>query len=291
VSLDSRLLAACNVAYFADAGFAGPLTDETPYTKLVGFLEPPHILVGGDFGINSALVGRIAEGVLITFRGTIGFDDTTRTESQRVLDWAQDFHATMIDRGDMPGLVHSGFSAALDSLSDQVDEFVDGRRCLFAGHSKGAALATLAAYRYSKRCSRPTVCTTFGGPRVGDAAFAKAFADSPVSLVRYEAAGDLVPRTPLDLRAAEILANSLGVEFPHADYCPVGQLLFIENDGGVKRPMGIAESAVVECESLFDVGARFISGGGASGIRRSHSIEEGSLYWRALNSQTKGAAA
>ncbi len=69
------------------------------------------------------------------------------------------------------GFVHSGFQESLDDLWDDIVSFIDTHeyhRLYFAGHSLGAALATLAAARLNK-------CTvyTFGSPRVGGRKFIK----------------------------------------------------------------------------------------------------------------------
>jgi triacylglycerol lipase len=71
--------------------------------------------------------------------------------------------------------VHRGFYEALDrvwpKLTSRLGDLATGRTVWFCGHSLGAAIATLAAYRYDRTRG---VCT-FGSPRVGDAQFAATF--------------------------------------------------------------------------------------------------------------------
>lgn len=73
------------------------------------------------------------------------------------------------------GRVHGGFKGALDRiwprLSARLQHLSAGRTIWFAGHSLGAALATLAADLFPDARG---VCT-LGSPRVGDETFAAAF--------------------------------------------------------------------------------------------------------------------
>src|SRR5205085_8019711 len=130
-----------------------------------------------------AVIGRIAEGQVICYRGTLGFDDETRPESQRILDWVQDFHAELVAWRGLSGLCHGGFTRAVDSLEEGLKPFLSTKNRIFTGHSKGGAMAQLAARWYCATRQRPSVCSTFGAPRAGNEQFALAFENSPVSLV------------------------------------------------------------------------------------------------------------
>ena len=65
--------------------------------------------------------------------------------------------------------VHDGFEDALDEVWSSVSRELANLQCpvFYAGHSLGAALATIAASRRP-----PTAVYTFGSPRVGNKAFA-----------------------------------------------------------------------------------------------------------------------
>jgi len=92
-----------------------------------------------------------------------------------------------------PGKVHAGY---LEALLDVVEEvkvllYRAPRPLYFTGHSMGGALATLAA----TLPPGPDAAYSFGAPRVGDAAFARAL-DRVVRVVNGD---DIAPRYPLPL--------------------------------------------------------------------------------------------
>lgn len=105
-------------------------------------------------------------------------------------DWATDLHARLVPWS-AGGQVHQGFAEALNAAWETIAAglaAVTGRR-LYAGHSLGAALATLAASRQP-----PQTLYTYGSPRVGDLAFTQAA--SSVDHHRYTNCCDIVCRVP-----------------------------------------------------------------------------------------------
>lgn len=106
-------------------------------------------------------------------------DDAWTNLRSFMLDWWGDAKAPPVPvRRRSPRRVHAGFRQDLESIwpvigsrLDQLHRRRPGRRVWFTGHSLGGALATLAADRYA----RTTGIYTFGAPRVGNRAFAKAF--------------------------------------------------------------------------------------------------------------------
>lgn len=126
-------------------------------------------------------------------------------------DWLTDFNA-IPDSWAGAGLVHQGFARAFDLVWDEVtaslDKNVPSDCPLFiAGHSLGAALATLAA-----SLRRPRALYTFGSPRVGDDDFGEALAG--VRIFRVVNNRDVVTTVPAP------------VPFHH-----VGQLHYINHKG------------------------------------------------------------
>lgn len=97
------------------------------------------------------------------------------------------------DRGQ--GNVHKGFSDALDEVWQELRKYIAAlhtgpRTIWFAGHSLGAALATLAAARYG----RAQGVYTFGSPRVGDTVFRDHF---PTNIYRVVNGRDVITTVPL----------------------------------------------------------------------------------------------
>jgi Lipase (class 3) len=92
---------------------------------------------------------------------------------------------------DKGGKVHRGFAEALSEVRPSLDLALQALKCraLFAGHSLGAAMATLMA-----SLQHPACLYTFGSPCVGDADFVFTLKD--VDIRRYVDCCDLVTRVP-----------------------------------------------------------------------------------------------
>ena len=143
---------------------------------------------------------------IIAFRGTqapsLIFQDPEKFFKVVVDDWLNDANAALVTGTDLPGKVHRGFLASLDSLWPDLGQFLqanhDKTRPLYVtGHSKGGGLAYLAAYRLWKNNFAPAATYTFAAPRAGDAAFAAVFDDKLKSNTwRIEYRDDIVPHLP-----------------------------------------------------------------------------------------------
>jgi len=130
-----------------------------------------------------------ADFVVVAFRGTQPdkWKDIIADASLVLVPWKN-------------GLVHLGFKRAFEAIRPQLDTVLarlgPGRTLWFCGHSLGAALATLAADHYAGTCR---VCT-LGSPRVGDSAFANAFAAKlSRKSFRYVHDHDVVTHVPLPI--------------------------------------------------------------------------------------------
>ena len=271
--LDAKLLAICRVASRVRA--PGVFTDDSADFAECGFLDLPVSVIGGPDGINAALVGKIAEGTVVCYRGTLSPDDETRTVQQRIFDWAQDFEAVLaLWAGPPHGLIcHLGFATALDSIRST---FGGEDSVIFTGHSKGGAMAQLAALRHWEMTRRPVRCVTFGAPRAGGVEFQGAIEASGVSITRYENAGDIVPHVPLCPR----LAKHLGLPVRQIDFRSVGSLAYVDS-GEVVRPADLYEELQVYGSAIAQL-ARSIAGG-PKAIRDAHSIDRRGGYWNAVH--------
>lgn len=120
------------------------------------------------------------------------------------------------------GNVHSGFLHALDSvwptiISTLAEVQNNAQPFWLTGHSLGAALATLAAARFSLEQAKPIAgLYDFGQPRVGDSEFARLLnAELNTRFFRFVNNSDLVTRVP---------SRELG-------YRDVGSIRFFDADG------------------------------------------------------------
>lgn len=149
--------------------------------------------------------------IIVVFRGT----------QPKVLgDWVTD--ALAIPVPGPAGLVHDGFNRALDTIwkdvTDTIASFQDKAQSIwFAGHSLGAALATLAAaYRVIAHDRTINGIYTYGSPRVGDRDFSRVYDQELASRTfRFVNNNDLVARVPMRSRL-----------FSH-----VGSLRYFDTDG------------------------------------------------------------
>lgn len=183
------------------------------------WLEPPLELTSRS--IDLALVGRFAEGVVVAFRGTLPPLDL-KPGSWRIVgppfvqwpaiirDWLNNLNgipkpdSPAADRPRLPGRVHPGFASSLDGLWPGLVAAIGGLRSgnaplrlYFTGHSKGGALANLAALCARQAWPDAAVkAATFGAPRAGDESFALAYRAAGIDCQRYEVDGDLVPDIP-----------------------------------------------------------------------------------------------
>ncbi len=257
-SLHARLLCACDCAYeIVEEGVFKPVST---YRPPIGFA--PEVQAILQKGLHACLVGSIPEGILIAFRGTLypfGPGDWIR-------DWAHDFEVKPMSLPGEIGSVHSGFWSALDTLWPHLTKAVDAidpqqeRPLFLAGHSKGGALATLAAWRARSLWNRPVgEVVTFASPRAGDAAFRKTYEAAGIDQTRYEYGDDLVPHLPPDLQLVALLTRLpyLPGAFPAFDYQHVGKLLYRAEGGALPGdPMTVARERVKRLTRLFAKGPR-----------------------------------
>jgi triacylglycerol lipase len=169
--------------------------------------------------------------IVVAFRGT---------EPKKLRDWFTDLDAELVPGA--VGRVHHGFSRALRYVWDEIYADIErirqqdvldlgevvrghptgkgekgGHSLWLTGHSLGGALATLAAGRLSLgEPDRPVRgLYTFGQPRVGDAAFARAFnATLKAKSFRFVNNNDVVTR---------VAPRSLG-------YSHIGSLRYFDAD-------------------------------------------------------------
>jgi hypothetical protein len=281
-TLEGRLACACNCAY--DIVISGDLPTDPANNYYVGagFLKKPTAFVD-DTGIHACLVGTTPDGVVMAFRGTLSFALTDRTSLR---DWLNNFAAKPVRLDWLPAnssaSAHSGFLKALQDLvakgalaevDHQLGGAGPGANLLITGHSKGGAVAPLAALQIWTTTTTPSQVVTFAAPRVGDPAFADIYGNAHIEHIRYEFQDDIVPHAPPSLGG--VLAGLENVPWlgtllsglQQYDYEPLGELRFIDWSNAI-----VADSTVLNFRRLAHL-AEIILTEQWSVFSRDHEIQ------------------
>src|SRR5436190_11320025 len=151
--------------------------------KVIGFSEVQLIDNDG----SQAYRFRNEHDVVLACRGT---------EPTQWNDIRADANAVMSVLGTL-GNVHSGFNREVDDLWPMLEELLRGVRqpVWFCGHSLGAAMATICAYRCTKSsiATDPKELHTFGSPRVGCKRYIR---HAEIRHYRWVHNNDIVTRVP-----------------------------------------------------------------------------------------------
>lgn len=252
MSMTLRLLSAAEHTYeISRDGLVPPRGSgaAAPASAFVGWApNSPVGYAAGDGDLDAGLVGRVAEGVIVALRGTI---IKWRGEPRHVVaDWVNDGDIPLAAKPGFPGQVHIGFHRSFLAIWQELrpeivqkvseaDAQKGGPSTIYVtGHSKGGAVAYLAAWRLKLDFpNHPIVVRTFAAPRVGDAAFKAAYEAELTDHIRYELEGDVVPNVPLTNAFIEAFGVKPWIlELLSAGgkgYVSVGKLGYIRNDGSI----------------------------------------------------------
>jgi hypothetical protein len=178
------------------------------------------------------------------------------------LDWMNNADSLSTANRNYPGAVHRGFARSADRLWDSegsspgIEAHVEAllvagapRRLYVTGHSKGGALANLAAWRARGRWPDivPRV-VTFAAARAGDEAFKAAYEQAGIRCTRYEVRADLVPLLPpgpdLPPMLREFLDRLPGIEIGDLDYAGVASACWAGARSGKTCCTGSAPSCM-----------------------------------------------
>jgi len=239
--LNCTLLCASGAAYDIDPVTA-QYTPDPIFSNAVDYSSAPTAVTANN--INACLVGQTAIGIIVAFRGTL-----PPNEPDSLRDWLQDLFAEPVSFRGLPGMVHSGFLAAVNLILPQVITAINSRSpsttnpVYVTGHSKGGGMAPIAAYLVEQGSGisvRQVV--TFAAPRPGDEGFQTGYQSVFKNHIRYENYGDIVPLLPPSDEFVGLLAKAVGYipdigpdlsklisEAAGWDYTPVGAELFIES--------------------------------------------------------------
>lgn len=102
--------------------------------------------------------------------------------------------------------IHTGFLGQFNSLKDKITKDLRDiikknpiERIIFTGHSKGGALAAIAAAYYGAIFADLHItCHTIGSPMIGDINFIKCFLNNVDDYVRLELENDLIPKIQIN---------------------------------------------------------------------------------------------
>ncbi len=235
ISLTGRLLCAAQQTYEIQVSGVAPASPQQPApppSTLVGWIGLVQCEVAGDDGISAVLVGETPSKIIVAYRGTEPFDSPDH--ERMLLDWNDDLVDPLVTAPDLPGSVHSGFSHAVNELwawtLAQVQALPKGKPLYVTGHSKGGAMANIAAMKFAAAGFAPYVCT-FEAARCGDPAFAAGFDKAITHAVRYEFQDDIVPHVPPNDAFLALFRNLPGFDQALSaivpSYASVGDLHFI----------------------------------------------------------------
>lgn len=125
------------------------------------------------------------------------------TQPTEFADIKADLDARWVPSSTGIGRVHHGFKASVDNLWPKIEaslvEYGKERTVWCAGHSLGAAMATLIAYRLQRteNLPNPQALFTYGSPRVGNKKYIKAMEAIGLLHFRFVNNADIVARVPV----------------------------------------------------------------------------------------------
>jgi hypothetical protein len=274
-----RMAAASDVAYYIDEPGG---VKSAPYYADVGFRSLPTSIVQQT--IDAALVGTTATEVVVAFRGTLPIGSNSWQEFAASLrDWTTDAQLRLVTASYTTGEVHRGFRDALESVWRDVlvavrhQAAASGLPVIVTGHSKGGAMARLAALRLLAEAGiTPVGVYTFGAPRTGNIAFGQDYASKIRRDWRFENQDDLVPHLPptaaaVDVLAAMMIDSRLLNQITRA-YQHVGLLEFLGWLGGIVE----GDSFLLHSERTLHL-AELFAAGDSDRIAADHSLENAYL--------------
>lgn len=206
---------------------------EPEYYAGAGWLTPPQSIVAGPREVDACLIGQTIDGTVLAFRGTQTPPDPSVLE-----DWLNDFNTIPVSASGFPGLIHSGFISALQTLWTPLAPLLPPPPgpIIVTGHSKGASVAQLAVWKlYISGYIIKSV--VFAPARCGTSQFATVFNSSGLDSVRYECGNDIVPHLPpsrasfLDTLRSLPGYQTAGGPLDIFDYESVGILRYVTKSG------------------------------------------------------------
>ena len=216
---------------------------------------------GGEHGTQAfwAANHRVA---VLAFRGSATADDWASNLDARLVAWPWSAAGARVHRG-----FRSAFWRAYDWLRQLTEEDRrllrhERRQFYVTGHSRGGALAVLAAWILAVEGMRVSAVTTFGCPRVGNGAFSRQYDRMLRSVtLRYVNNNDAVPRMPCPWPCWAVRVRGRVLRIPKpviGGYRHVGRLAYIDVDGKVhdrvSRLFAVQDALRGRCHDLGNLG-------------------------------------
>lgn len=253
LGLACRLLMASRCAYAI--GVTGQLDDkETQYwaCKTEKNVIEHRQFVRGNDQINAVLAILTTDAAILAFRGTLP-PGNNRPAHEVLKDWGNDLKAEPVPDPNISGLMHEGFHSAVGSTFGDLldllkkwksDGKLERKKIYVTGHSKGGAMAYIAALLLSEQHIAPDAVYTFAAARAGDANFKSGYDAKHFNTWRYENRYDIVPHVPPNAADSEFVARVFADVFREGDvqYQSAGNLMYINWDGQLTAPYpGLAQ--------------------------------------------------
>jgi hypothetical protein len=163
-----------------------------PYYTGAGYTTAPTSVQNG---LAACTVGVSSDGIVVAFRGT---------EFDSAFNWLDNSEMVYTQQEGLPGMVHRGFNDYVTKIIAEVALAIEALQLLdsnaklyITGHSAGAALAPIAAYRLAQANGiNATAIYLMAPPSPGDTTFAAGYNQKFPNSYSYENAEDIVPMLP-----------------------------------------------------------------------------------------------
>jgi triacylglycerol lipase len=125
------------------------------------------------------------------------------TQPTEFADIVADLDARPVASSSGVGFVHRGFKTSVDNVYPTLkviaEQYGKSHTIWCTGHSLGAAMATIVAYRLQRaeNLPSPQALFTYGSPRVGDKKYIRGIESTGVLHFRFVNNADIVARVPL----------------------------------------------------------------------------------------------
>lgn len=205
------LIYVCNYTYENRIGAANFLDFKKKFQEIflpLGLKRFDFINVREKTADTQAVIASNDKIVIVSFRGSEASVNKKVSPVKIVYDWIMtdfNFFRKRIPWWGSKVQVHRGFYTAMDVAYDELKKLVDShmsgtpKALWITGHSLGAGIAPMAAFRLAGDGVSIQGLYTFAGPRIGNDAFVKAFRKRLPDMQRWVLDNDIVTKIPFKI--------------------------------------------------------------------------------------------